>query len=108
MHETKAHPIVTGEWLNAGDRAPTVLVYCHYDVQPAAPLEEWIRPPFEPRHENERLYARGAGDDKGQLFLHRTAVEAWLATAGRLPVHRRLIFGGVGEGGSGEELRGGR
>jgi acetylornithine deacetylase/succinyl-diaminopimelate desuccinylase-like protein len=50
IHETSAHPIVTAEWLHAGDDAPTVLIYCHYDVQPVDPLEEWIRPPFEPRH----------------------------------------------------------
>ncbi len=50
LHETSHHPIVTGEWLGAGPDAPTVLVYCHYDVQPADPLDEWVRPPFEPRH----------------------------------------------------------
>ena len=81
IHETSAHPIVTAEWMKAGDDAPTVLVYCHYDVQPADPLDEWIRPPFEPRHEDERVYARGAGDDKGQLFMHLKAAEAWMKTA---------------------------
>jgi len=99
-HETSHHPIVTGEWLGAGPDAPTVLVYCHYDVQPADPLDEWIRPPFEPRHEDERVYARGAGDDKGQLFQHLKAVEAWMSTAGRLPVNMRFFFEGDEEVGS--------
>ncbi len=101
IHETSAHPIVTAEWMKAGEDAPTVLVYCHYDVQPADPLDEWIRPPFEPRHEDERVYARGAGDDKGQLFMHLKAVEAWMETAGRLPVNLRFFFEGDEEVGSG-------
>jgi len=100
IHETSHHPIVTGEWLHAGPGAPTVLVYCHYDVQPADPLDEWIRPPFEPRHEDDRVYARGAGDDKGQLFVHLKAVEAWMETAGRLPVNLRFFFEGDEEVGS--------
>ncbi len=100
IHETSAHPIVTGEWMNAGADAPTVLVYCHYDVQPTDPLDEWVRPPFEPRHEDERVYARGAGDDKGQLFMHLKAVEAWMRTAGRLPVNLRFFFEGDEEVGS--------
>jgi acetylornithine deacetylase/succinyl-diaminopimelate desuccinylase-like protein len=100
IHETSAHPIVTAEWMHAGEEAPTVLVYCHYDVQPADPLDEWIRPPFDPRHEDERVYARGAGDDKGQLFMHLKAVEAWMQTAGRLPVNLRFFFEGDEEVGS--------
>ncbi|MGH2416885.1 MAG: dipeptidase [Candidatus Limnocylindria bacterium] len=100
VHETEHHPIVTAEWLGAGADAPTVLVYCHYDVQPVDPLDEWIRPPFEPRHENDRIYARGAGDDKGQLFMHLKAVEAWMRTAGRLPVNLRFFFEGDEEVGS--------
>ncbi len=100
MTETSAHPIVTADWLHAGPDAPTVVVYCHYDVQPTDPLDEWIRPPFEPRHEDDRVYARGAGDDKGQLFMHLKAAEAWLATAGRLPVNLRFFFEGDEEVGS--------
>ncbi|HEX7222438.1 MAG TPA: dipeptidase, partial [Candidatus Limnocylindrales bacterium] len=100
IHETNAHPIVTAEWMNAGPEAPTVLVYCHYDVQPADPLEEWVRPPFEPRHEEEKVFARGAGDDKGQLFMHLKAVEAWMRTAGRLPINLRFFFEGDEEVGS--------
>jgi acetylornithine deacetylase/succinyl-diaminopimelate desuccinylase-like protein len=100
IHETTHHPIVTAEWMKAGDEAPTVLVYCHYDVQPADPLDEWIRPPFEPRHEDERVYARGSGDDKGQLFMHLKAVEAWMRSADRLPVNLRFFFEGDEEVGS--------
>jgi acetylornithine deacetylase/succinyl-diaminopimelate desuccinylase-like protein len=100
IHETSAHPIVTAEWMHAGEEAPTVLVYCHYDVQPPDPLDEWVRPPFDPRHEDERIYARGAGDDKGQLFMHLKAVEAWMQTAGRLPVNLRFFFEGDEEVGS--------
>jgi acetylornithine deacetylase/succinyl-diaminopimelate desuccinylase-like protein len=94
LHETGSHPIVTADWLNAGPDAPTVLVYCHYDVQPTDPLDEWVRPPFEPRYENDIVYARGSGDDKGQLFMHLKAAEAWLATAGRLPLNLRFFFEG--------------
>ncbi|MGH2429724.1 MAG: dipeptidase [Candidatus Limnocylindria bacterium] len=100
VHETSHHPIVTAEWMGAGPDAPTVLIYCHYDVQPPDPLDEWVRPPFEPRHEDERVYARGAGDDKGQLFMHLKAAEAWLATAGRLPLNLRFLFEGDEEVGS--------
>ncbi len=100
LHETSHHPIVTGEWMKAGENAPTVLVYCHYDVQPTDPLDEWIRPPFEPRHEDGRIFARGAGDDKGQLFMHLKVAESWLATAGRLPLNLRFFFEGDEEVGS--------
>jgi acetylornithine deacetylase/succinyl-diaminopimelate desuccinylase-like protein len=100
IHETSGHPIVTAEWMHAGSDAPTVLVYCHYDVQPPDPLEEWVRPPFEARHEDGRIYARGAGDDKGQLFMHLKAVEAWMAAAGGLPVNLRFCFEGDEEVGS--------
>jgi acetylornithine deacetylase/succinyl-diaminopimelate desuccinylase-like protein len=100
VHETSHHPIVTGEWLAAGADAPTALVYCHYDVQPTDPLDEWVRPPFDPRHEDERIYARGAGDDKGQLFMHIKAVEAWMRSAGRVPVNLRFFFEGDEEVGS--------
>jgi acetylornithine deacetylase/succinyl-diaminopimelate desuccinylase-like protein len=99
-HTTTHHPIVTGEWLHAGEDAPTVLVYCHYDVQPTDPDDEWVSPPFEPRTTDGRIYARGAGDDKGQLFMHLKAVEAWLATAERLPVNLRFFFEGDEEVGS--------
>jgi acetylornithine deacetylase/succinyl-diaminopimelate desuccinylase-like protein len=94
LTEGRGHPIVTADWLHAGQDAPTILVYCHYDVQPVDPLDEWIRPPFEPRYENDRVYARGSGDDKGQLFMHLKAAEAWLKGAGTLPVNLRFFFEG--------------
>ncbi|HEX2193499.1 MAG TPA: dipeptidase [Candidatus Limnocylindria bacterium] len=94
LHETSSHPVVTAEWLHAGPDAPTVLVYCHYDVQPTDPLDEWVRPPFEPRYEDDVVYARGSGDDKGQLYMHLKAAEAWLRGAGGLPVNLRFIFEG--------------
>ena len=96
-HETTHHPIVTGEWMHAGRDAPTVLVYRHYDVHPARRVDP---PPFEPRHEDDRVYARGAGDDKGQLFMHLKVVEAWMAAAGRLPINLRFFFEGDEEVGS--------
>jgi acetylornithine deacetylase/succinyl-diaminopimelate desuccinylase-like protein len=94
LNETVGNPIVTADWLHAGPDAPTVLVYCHYDVQPVDPIDEWIRPPFEPRYEDDRVYARGSGDDKGQLYLHIKAAEAWLKGVGRLPVNLRFFFEG--------------
>lgn len=100
LHETSGHPIVTADWLHAGEDRPTILVYCHYDVQPTDPLDEWIRPPFEPRYEDGRIYARGSGDDKGQLFMHLKAAEAWFAAAGGPPVNLRVFFEGDEEVGS--------
>jgi acetylornithine deacetylase/succinyl-diaminopimelate desuccinylase-like protein len=100
LHQTSGHPIVTADWLHAGPDAPTVLVYCHYDVQPPDPLEEWVRPPFEPRYENDIVYARGSGDDKGQLYMHLKAAEAWLQAGGGLPVNLRYFFEGDEEVGS--------
>ena len=100
LHDTSGHPIVTADWLHAGPDAPTVLIYCHYDVQPADPLDEWVRPPFEPRYENDTVYARGSGDDKGQLFMHLKAAEAWLQGAGTSPVNLRFFFEGDEEVGS--------
>src|SRR5450756_1439056 len=67
--ETPGHPVVYGDWLNAPG-APTVLFYGHYDVQPVDPLDQWISPPFEATVRDNELFARGATDDKGQLFIH--------------------------------------
>jgi len=94
LTETRSHPVVTADWLHAGPDKPTALVYCHYDVQPVDPLEEWVRPPFEPRYENDILYARGCGDDKGQLYMHLRAAEAWLKGVGHLPLNLRVVFEG--------------
>jgi acetylornithine deacetylase/succinyl-diaminopimelate desuccinylase-like protein len=100
IHETKGHPVVVGEWRKAGAGAPTILVYGHYDVQPAEPLELWHSPPFEPTIRDGRIYARGSVDDKGQLFLHVKALEAHLKTRGKLPVNVIVLAEGEEEVGS--------
>jgi acetylornithine deacetylase/succinyl-diaminopimelate desuccinylase-like protein len=97
--ETGGHPIVYADWLHA-EGAPTVIVYCHYDVQPVDPLDLWTSPPFEPVVVDDRILARGAADDKGQLHLHVRALGAILATAGRLPVNVRYVFEGEEESSS--------
>lgn len=93
---TAGHPVVYAEWLHAAG-APTVLLYGHYDVQPADPLDLWETQPFEPTERDGNLYARGAADDKGQLFLHVKALEALMQTTGRLPVNVRCLFEGEEE-----------
>jgi len=99
IYPTAGHPVVVGEWRNAPG-APTVLIYGHYDVQPAEPLELWTSPPFEPTVRDGNIFARGSVDDKGQLFLHVKALEAHLATRGRLPVNVVVIAEGEEEIGS--------
>ncbi len=96
---TAGHPIVLAEWRGAPGK-PTVLVYGHYDVQPAEPLELWTSPPFEPQVRDGKLYARGSVDDKGQLYLHVKALEAHLAVRGALPVNVILLAEGEEEVGS--------
>ncbi len=96
---TDGHPIVYARWLERPDR-PTVLVYGHYDVQPPDPLDQWQTPPFEPSVRDGCLYARGATDDKGQLWTHVGAVEAWLKVEGRLPVNVVFVVEGEEEVGS--------
>lgn len=98
----RGHPLVYGEWLHATGK-PTVLCYGHYDVQPPDPLDEWLTPPFEPTERNGNLYARGAVDDKGQMYMHLKALEALFQTGnGRLPLNVRLILEGEEEvGGEG-------
>lgn len=96
---TERHPLIYGDWLHAGEEAPTVLIYGHYDVQPPEPLELWESPPFEPQIRDEHIYARGAADDKGQLYIHVKAVESWLKNAGRLPVNVKFIMEGEEESG---------
>jgi len=93
---TKGHPIVYAESLNAPGK-PTLLVYGHYDVQPPEPLEPWLSPPFEPTVRDGNLYARGATDDKGQMFTHLKAAEAWLKAAGGLPVNVKFLIEGEEE-----------
>jgi acetylornithine deacetylase/succinyl-diaminopimelate desuccinylase-like protein len=92
-------PVVTGAWLGRPGR-PTVLIYGHYDVQPAGPLSAWASDPFQAVRVGPYLYARGASDDKGQLIVHLAAIDAWLQTAGSLPVNLRLVLDGEEEIGS--------
>jgi acetylornithine deacetylase/succinyl-diaminopimelate desuccinylase-like protein len=95
------HPLVYADWLHAAGK-PTVLVYGHYDVQPPDPLDEWISPPFEPTERNGNLYARGAVDDKGQVWIQMKALESLLAEGGKLPLNVRVLFEGEEEvGGEG-------
>ena len=93
------HPIVSGHWMHASGQ-PTVLIYGHYDVQPADPAEGWGSPPFEPVVRGNYLYGRGSADDKGQLFVHLKAIEAYLRSVGRLPVNVKCLFEGEEEIGS--------
>ena len=97
---TPRHPVVIAEWRKAGPSAPTVLVYGHYDVQPAEPLEEWSSPPFEPEIRDGKVFARGSADDKGQLLMHVKALEAALADGGQLPVNVVVLAEGEEEIGS--------
>jgi acetylornithine deacetylase/succinyl-diaminopimelate desuccinylase-like protein len=99
IYPTAGHPIVVAEWRKAPG-APTALVYGHYDVQPAEPLDLWTSPPFEPTVREGKIYGRGSVDDKGQLFLHVKALEAHLATRSKLPLNIVLIAEGEEEVGS--------
>ena len=94
------NPLVYGEWMKAPGK-PTVLCYGHYDVQPPDPLDEWDTPPFEPSVRDGNIYARGAADDKGQMYIHVKAAESLLQTTGRLPVNVKFLI-------EGEEEVGGR
>ena len=100
IHPTKGHPIVVGEWRKAKPGAQTVLVYGHYDVQPAEPLDLWDSPPFEPTVRDGKIFARGSVDDKGQLYLHIKAIEAHLSARGTLPVNIIVLAEGEEEVGS--------
>ncbi|PQA60534.1 dipeptidase [Siphonobacter curvatus] len=98
LHETAGHPIVYGEKIIDPSK-PTVLIYGHYDVQPADPLELWTSPPFEPVIKDEKIYARGSADDKGQFFMHVKAFEAMMATDS-LPCNVKFMIEGEEEVGS--------
>ena len=96
---TQGQPIVYAEWCRAPGR-PTLLIYGHYDVQPAEPFDEWLSPPFEPIVRGHDLYGRGAADDKGQMFTHVKTLEAFLQTRGELPINVKCVFEGEEETGS--------
>ncbi|HZR58910.1 MAG TPA: dipeptidase [Terriglobales bacterium] len=94
---TGGHPVVYGEWSGAGPDKPTVLVYGHYDVVPAVIEDGWDTPPFEPVEKDGKIFARGATDDKGQLFIHVKALESYLETNGGPPVNMKLLIEGEEE-----------
>jgi acetylornithine deacetylase/succinyl-diaminopimelate desuccinylase-like protein len=95
LHTTRRHPIVTAERL--GQDAPTLLIYGHFDVQPVDPLEQWQQPPFEPQVIGNKLYARGASDDKGQAYALLAALQSYLETSGQLPVNIKILLEGEEE-----------
>ncbi len=94
---TGGHPVVYAEWMGAGRDKPTVLVYGHYDVVPAKMEDGWKTPPFEPVEKDGKIYARGATDDKGQLFIHVKALESYLETNGSVPVNMKFLIEGEEE-----------
>jgi len=96
---TTGHPIVYAEWMGAPGK-PTALLYGHYDVQPPEPLELWTTPPFEPVVRDGKIYARGAVDDKGQVYMHLKAIEAHMKVHGRLPINLKIVLEGEEEAGS--------
>ena len=97
VYPTTGHPIVLAEWLRAGPDRPTLLVYGHYDVQPVDPLNLWQSDPFRPEVRGDDLFGRGTSDDKGQLFAHVKAAEAFLKTGGALPVNLKFVVEGEEE-----------
>ncbi|KIL49601.1 dipeptidase [Jeotgalibacillus soli] len=99
LYPTKGHPVVYADWLHAEGK-PTVLIYGHYDVQPVDPLHLWETPPFVPTVREDKIYARGATDDKGQSFMHLKAIEAIMQTQGELPVNVKFLIEGEEEIGS--------
>ena len=97
--ETAGAPVVFGEVRSEG-KAPTLLIYGHYDVQPPEPLEAWTSPPFDPTVRNGRIYARGVGDNKGQLYAQLMGVKAHLNVSGSVPINVKFLFEGEEENGS--------
>jgi acetylornithine deacetylase/succinyl-diaminopimelate desuccinylase-like protein len=94
---TEGHPLIYADWLHAAGK-PTMLAYAHYDVQPAEPLDEWKSPPFEPDERDQNLYARGAVDDKGQLWMQLKAFESLMKSGnGKLPINVKVIIEGEEE-----------
>jgi acetylornithine deacetylase/succinyl-diaminopimelate desuccinylase-like protein len=104
VRETIGHPMVIGHYRGAGDGAPQVLFYGHYDVQPVDPVSLWERDPFDPAvvdvNGEKRIVARGADDDKGQLMTFVEAARAWMRVEGQLPVNLTVLFEGEEESAS--------
>lgn len=97
---TDGHPIVYAEWTAGDADAPTVLFYGHYDVQPVDPVELWDTPPFEMSVRDGKIWGRGTADDKGQVFCHVKAWQAWFAERGGLPCNVKVLLEGEEEIGS--------
>lgn len=97
IYETGGHPAVYAEWIGPGEGRPTLLVYGHYDVQPAGDAARWLSPPFGPQVRDGNLYARGASDDKGQLFAAIAAAAASLEATSHLPINLKFLFEGEEE-----------
>ncbi|HZH58963.1 MAG TPA: M20/M25/M40 family metallo-hydrolase [Metabacillus sp.] len=97
--QTEGHPVVYGEIMKSSSYF-TLLIYGHYDVQPPDPLEEWLSPPFEPTIRDNRIYGRGAGDNKGQLMAQLLGVKAYLEAYRDLPINLKFVFEGEEEKGS--------
>jgi acetylornithine deacetylase/succinyl-diaminopimelate desuccinylase-like protein len=98
--ETEGHPVVYADWLNAGEDKPTVLIYGHYDVQPVDPISKWNTDPFNPIIDKGKIWGRGTADDKGQLFIHVKAIDAFMKVNGKLPCNIKMIIEGEEECGS--------
>ncbi|MDQ6826268.1 MAG: M20/M25/M40 family metallo-hydrolase, partial [Candidatus Eremiobacteraeota bacterium] len=97
--ETSGNPVAYGEWLGAAGQ-PTIIIYGHYDVQPADPHDLWLTPPFEAQVRDGKIYGRGVVDDKGQVLMHLAAIEAHMKTRGGLPLNVKLVVEGEEEIGS--------
>lgn len=97
--ETDGHPVVYGEIIKDPTYF-TLLIYGHYDVQPPDPIEEWISPPFEPEIRDKRIYARGAGDNKGQLMAQLLGIQTYIDVFGEIPINIKFVFEGEEEKGS--------
>ena len=100
MMPTAGHPVVYGDWLHAGADKPTILIYGHFDVQPAEPFDLWQTPPFAPEIRDDKVFGRCASDDKGGMLIPILSAEALLKTTGRLPVNVKFFFEGQEEIGS--------
>jgi len=97
--DTPGNPVVYGDWLKAPGK-PTILFYGHYDVQPVDPVNLWTSPPFEATVRDGEIYARGSADDKGQVFMHIKAVEAYIKKTAGLPLNIKFFIEGEEEVGS--------
>ena len=100
--QTGGHPCVYGDWLHAGSEKPTILIYGHFDVQPADPYDLWDTPPYDPVIRDEKVFGRGASDDKGGMLIPIISFEAIKETTGKLPVNVKFLFEGQEEIGSPE------